>query len=290
MKIVGFTRFNWHQKTRPWQCVNVNRLFAFAVFFWCSFSANANTYTIRLIDDPQRSTNIYIEMLVAKSFQSIGHEVNIEYIRQKVNQKRIIELLSADNQINLAWLATNDELESKLRPIKVPLYKGVHGKRVLLVHKSVLKDISAVDSLDALKPFVGLQYQGWEDYKILQYNGLKVDGRLDYIEMFKAIDHNLGDYYPRSAYTINGETKRFPSDNVVIEPNILLEYPFYLYFFTNKKYEEMASQLEKGLLAIQSSGEFDRLFHNQTKGRLEGLNLDARRVFHLKVPPARSPQ
>ncbi|TMN32503.1 hypothetical protein CWB95_23650, partial [Pseudoalteromonas piscicida] len=78
-------------------------------------------------------------------------------------------------------------LEQIAIPIKVHLYNGLIGKRVLIVHTYIYPAIKAIRSLTELKRFTAVQGHDWPDTKILSYNGLKVRPISDDQPMFNMI-------------------------------------------------------------------------------------------------------
>lgn len=240
------------------------------------------TQSIRFIKHPDSHRNKYIENLIVRALFHSQKTADISYIEEKVTFKRIAELLMLGKDINIAWKTATDDWNKKLRPIPVPLYMGIHGKRVLLVNAKAAKRISEITELNQLNDFVGVQHKSWFDYEVLTGNGLNINGELDYSQMFKAIQQGLADYFPRSAYVVALENNRFAHKNILIEPNILLQYPAYVYFYTNKDNEELADRIHSGLLKMQGNGEHQALFERHTQLRLKGLNLNTRRVFKLQ--------
>lgn len=253
-----------------------------------SFIASASdtaTYKITLINQPNWTPNLYLEGLLVEAFRRQNKQLQIEYITEKINTKRLTQLLSENRGVNLAWLNTSHDLEQKLRAIKVPLYRGVHGKRILLVNNEVKDKISKITTLAELTSFLGLQYHAWSDYDVLVHNGLNIEGQFGHSAMIKALNEKIGDYAPRSAMTINKEFKKYGTENISIEENLLLEYPAYIYFFTSKENEALAQVIEAGLVEMSVSGELDKRFNHYSKGRLQDLNIPSRRVIKLSLPP-----
>lgn len=226
--------------------------------------------------------NFYIVQLIEEALAAEDINAKVTYSKEPMNEKRAIYSLQNDNIINLYWLSTNEALEERLRAIKIPLYKGLHGKRILLIRRAIQNKFAQINSLNDLKNFVGLQQQSWSDYDILVKNGLNIDGSHTYKTMHKALNDGLGDYFPRSALTINSEFQNNKTDNIMVEPTLLLQYPNNYYFFLNKNNEQLANLLESGLNSLIVSGRFEEIFSQYFTERLQDLNLPLRKIINLE--------
>lgn len=232
--------------------------------------------------NPNISVNHYMIQLIEEALALEDYTANVSYSAEPMNQKRAIYSLQHQQIVNLYWLASNEELELTLRSIKIPLYKGLHGSRILLIHKSLANEFGKITTLEQLKPYIGLQKASWSDYTILINNGLTVDGSHTYEAMHKALNNRLGDYFPRSALTVLSEYQNNKTDNIMIEQNLLLQYPNNYYFFTNKQNELLAGALESGIQKLLTNGRFEEIFHQYFGKRLNGLNIQQRTVVALK--------
>ncbi|MDF2176644.1 transporter substrate-binding domain-containing protein [Aliiglaciecola sp. CAU 1673] len=233
--------------------------------------------------------NSYLFRLLQEALLSQGLKAQITYTAESMNQKRAVEALSNHEHINLCWFATTPELEARLQPIKVPLYYGLHGERVLLINKNKQAAFKSIQSLDDLSTMVGLQKYSWSEYALLRFNGLNINGQQSYEGMFKALEEGIADYFPRSVLTVQGELARQnrqeTKSNLMIEPRLLLRFPNNYYFFTHKNDNALAVPLQQGLETLQANGRFKALFEEHYGNSTAGLNLSQRQVLHLKVPP-----
>lgn len=226
--------------------------------------------------------NQYIHTLLKQSFAKVGKTVNFIYSVKPMNNMRVVEELERNNSIDLAWLSIPPEFHPKLVHTSSPIYKGLHGKRLLMINKNQQSLFANISQLDELKPLIALQKQSWSDFQVLKRNGLTVNGELDYKGMIKALDSGLADYFPRSVTAIEAETAKQKHLNLMIEPAIMLQYPSNYFFYSNSRNQELVDLLEQGLSKLQKSGEFDALyltFFGDTERRLQ---LSSKKVFYLR--------
>lgn len=202
--------------------------------------------------------DLYLYELLEKALAAAKYTAQIEHIKIHPHQQRTLMALSR-GKVDLHWSMTSATREQIAIPIKVPLYDGLIGKRVLIVHKDIYPAIKAVRSLDELKRFTAVQGHDWPDTKILSYNGLKVRPISDYQTMFNLIADKKADYFPRSVIEANSELIAQNNENLMIVPDFHLSYPTAFYFFVNKDRQALAKALEEGLAKLQVSGELQLL-------------------------------
>ncbi|MCG9759599.1 MULTISPECIES: substrate-binding periplasmic protein [Pseudoalteromonas] len=202
--------------------------------------------------------DLYLYELLEKALVAAKYSAQIEHIKVHPHQQRTLMALSR-GKVDLHWSMTSPAREQIAIPIKIPLYGGLIGKRVLIVHKDVYPAIKTVRSLDELKRFTAVQGHDWPDTKILSYNGLKVRPISDYQTMFNLIADKKADYFPRSVIEANSELIAQNNENLMIVPDFHLMYSTAFYFFVNKDKQTLAEALEEGLSKLSESGELQLL-------------------------------
>ena len=253
-----------------------------------SFFASSTEQTITLkLGKPSTQDipkNHYILTLLEKSFAKVNVKLNIAYSLEPMNTKRILEELTRNDDVNLAWLTLPNSLAEQRYLIRTsyPIYNGLHSKRLLMVKQSRLGEFSDIKTLEQLKPFIALQKQSWSDYYVLKNNGLTVNGDLSYESMLKALDEGLGDYFPRSVTAIRAEIQKSPQYNFVVEPHIMLQYDNFYYFYANEKNKAIIDLLQQGLTKLAQKGELDALYTHFYHDVEDGLGLSQRTLFKLK--------
>lgn len=199
--------------------------------------------------------------------------------------RAVAELERPDRPINLIWTSMSAEVEARLRPIRIPLYRGLIGHRVFIIHKERQAEFDKVDSLDDLKGFTAGQGLGWADIKIMEEAGLRVRA-LKYDDLFKFVERSYLDYVPRGALEILAEidVHRDTEPNLAAEKRLLLVYRSDLFFYLNKADEKLAATIEQGLLKAYDDGSFMRLFnsHPYIQQVRKHIGLDKR--LRLEMP------
>lgn len=202
----------------------------------------------------------------------------------KMEQGRSLLQLEKGEDIDVLWSMTSREREQKLRPIRIPIDRGLTGYRVFLIKQENLQKFSRVRTLEQLRRYEAGQGTHWPDTRILQANGLNVYGATAYENLFSMLDAKRFDYFPRSITEVWDEIEAHPGRNLVIEPTILLTYPTAAYYFVNKNNEALASAIESGLLRAIRDGSFDLLFDEYYGEFIRKADLRNRKVIRLQNP------
>jgi ABC-type amino acid transport substrate-binding protein len=158
------------------------------------------------------------------------------------------------------------------------------GWRLLLIKANSAKKFKKILAIDELKKLQAGQGHDWPDTKILESNGFKVTGVVNYESLFKMLELNRIDYFSRSIAEIGPEEKIYKKYNILIEPSIAIHYPSVAYFFVNKKNIKLASAVELGLEKAIADGSFDKLFHKYYDDFLVKSKIKNRRIFELNNP------
>lgn len=212
----------------------------------------------------------------------------VDYRLQPVLVEPHSELSSAKHllhgKFDVLWLNTSVTLEHSLEPIRIPLFKGMIGWRIFLIHKDNVNVFKKLDSLTELRSLYALQGESWPDTEILRINGLPVITSKDFRTLAKMLDRGRGDYYPRSITEAWIENAQYKNFHFQIETSLALVYPAAYYFFVRKEDHSLHNTIEKGLSIAIRDGSFDELFWMQFREDIEKSNLSKRRIFKLTNP------
>lgn len=222
--------------------------------------------------------------LLELSLQKTGVRYQLVPSSSPITQAKSIKRLEENLEINVLWSMTDVQRESQLRPIRIPITKGLIGWRVLLTHKDNPFLFAKIDSQTDLLKFSPVQGIAWPDTKILQANGYNVITSRDYIEATQSLNFQEADFFPRSVIEVMSELDNTYSKNFRLKKNILIRYPAAQYFFTNKSNVTLANLLKTGLERAIADGSYDALFIAHYGKILERLNVEGADVYYLSNP------
>jgi ABC-type amino acid transport substrate-binding protein len=207
----------------------------------------------------------------------------VEYPPIPLNQNRQIIELEAGRTIDVAPLPSSADRETRLLPIRIPLNKGLLGWRLGLVRKGDADRVEQVKTLTDLKGIRLAQGQDWPDTHILQGNDLKPITGSTYEGLFKMLENERFDYFPRSVMEIWDEQDAHAS-TLEIEPHLALHYFYDSYFFVNRRNTKLAADIAEGMEKAVADGSFDKIFNEHWGERVRKARLTERTVIELRNP------
>ncbi len=200
-----------------------------------------------------------------------------------VQTRALRELEDGTGTLDVMWTMTTPEREAQLLPIRIPLYKGLYGWRVMLVPRQRPDRLAAVRHLDDLRQVAMVQGHDWPDTALLRANGVTVHTGQAFDHLFEMLRRGPAEAFPRSVAEVSWDQQRF-SDLCAIDPHLVLRYPAAIYAFVNRRDTELAEALTLGLNRLVNKGTLDRLFQRHVAPLLAPLNLGQRRVIELHNP------
>ena len=163
--------------------------------------------------------------------------------------------------VDLIWTGSSNKREQLLNPIRVPLIRGILGVRSALMHKRMQQQYQAIKTVEDLQQFSVCQGQSWPDGEILEANGVTVKRFKHFEPMIEAVYTGECDIFLRGLHEapseISQRKEKYP-DLVLVE-NILINYPFPMYFFVGNYNPELHQRVSAGLHTAVSDGSLERL-------------------------------
>lgn len=230
-------------------------------------------------------------VMALEASKADDEEIDIIFSPRDYSQARWINMLQSDKSNFVIWTMTDKERERQLRPIRIPLFKGLFGYRALLIRKQEQARFDQVKTVQDLTMFLGGQGTHWPDTLILQANGLRLTTAETTESLFRMINAKRFDYFPRGISEAWFELLQRKETNLMVEENLLLYYPTAIYFFVNKENEALAQRIEKGMEILIDNGKFDQFFYTHPRISSGLERLKNRRIIELKNPylPAETP-
>ncbi|OZG72297.1 hypothetical protein BTA51_16285 [Hahella sp. CCB-MM4] len=203
----------------------------------------------------------------------------------KMTESRLLQELEAGRRIDVMWSSTSPEKEKKLLPIRIPLRKGILGYRICFIYKHRQNFLHGVKTLQDLQELRIGQGIGWGDVEIYRAAGIIVE-QSTYDNLFKMVNSNRFDLFPRGISEIYQEYELYASDNpnLHIDDHLLIYYPWPYYFFTSKNDIALANRLETGLWRMINDGTFDELFFKYNRKSILRGKLSDRHLISIDNP------
>lgn len=200
-------------------------------------------------------------------------------------QRTLMELIRGRN-INVHIVPTQKEWEEKTIPIRIPILKGLLSYRIFLINKSKQINFTEVQSLDDLKTLNAGLRQQWSTTQVLQFHGFGITTSSSYEGLFRMLNLNRFDYFPRGINEIFQEfdSRQKTLTQITIESSMALYLPMPTYIFVSPRNPEIAQRIETGLMKIIKDGRFDKLFYDYHGAYIERANLANRKIYSVDNP------
>jgi hypothetical protein len=201
-----------------------------------------------------------------------------------VTQGRSLMLLE-HNYIDMIWAGTNARRELRYLPIRIPLFRGLLGYRILLIRQEDKEKFIRITTPAQLKKLNACQGAHWPDSDILEANGYLVSRVVHFNAMFKMLAKKRCDYFPRAIFEGYAEQSAVVQylPNIMLMDELILHYNFPFYYFVKKNNTLLAERLEKGLMTALADGSLMNLIgtHKVSKHLFPLEQWKDKRYFEL---------
>jgi hypothetical protein len=239
---------------------------------------------VQLPHNLQEDYYIQLLRLLLNASKAPDEVIEFRFANNPLSQARWVAAVVQDKSNNVLWTMTNIEREQSMRAIRVPLFKGLIGYRLLVIRKTDEARFAKINTKEELLALSAGQGIHWPDTEILRANHFKVTEGMAKENLYKMLAGKRFDFFPRGITEVYLEDDLIRAQQLVVEPHLMLHYPTDLYFFVNKNNTDLAQRLEKGFAIIKKNGEFDKLFLSidRIKFSLAILRQHKRTVIELE--------
>lgn len=201
----------------------------------------------------------------------------------KMVQSRALKELEQGELVNVVWSMTSIEREAIFKPIRIPIYKGLYGWRLLLTKKDKLHLFEPLKTPAQLKKLYFVQGHDWPDTEILKDNGFQVSTSTSYESLFNMLVKGRGDAFPRSILEVDWELALLAeAHSITTVPNVVFTYPAAIYFFVNSQHDDLHHAIQTGLEEIHRNGKFNKLFDHYFAQTIANAKLADKEIIKLE--------
>lgn len=223
----------------------------------------------------------YPLVLLKFALEHSGYEHTLQESVNMVQSRSLKELVEGQ-LVNVAWSMTSIERESDLLPVRIPIYKGLYGLRLLLTTKDKLIKFANISDVAELSELDFIQGHDWPDTTVLTDNGFEVSTSTSYEALFSMLHKGRGDAFPRSILETGWELKQLEADtDITVVPNIAIKYPAAIYYFVNPSRPDIHKAISIGLKRMHENGKFDELFNRYFTEAIINANLNQKTIIPL---------
>ncbi|MFT6993085.1 MAG: hypothetical protein ACJASL_005087 [Paraglaciecola sp.] len=225
----------------------------------------------------------YPLQLLSLALEQTGVNYQLKPSDNVLSKGKAIDRLQDNREINIVWGMTNPQREKDLLPIRIPIFKGLIGWRLLLIRQDMAERFTYIQQFEHLVKLSPLQGRDWPDTKILQSNGFEVITERTSPAMMDMLGNAQGDFFPRSIIEIWEElAKSDVANQLQIQPSLGIHYPAAIYFFVNKKSVPLANLIERGLEKAIKNGTYEALFVENYKTYIDKAQIENRKFYQLE--------
>jgi hypothetical protein len=203
-----------------------------------------------------------------------------------MTRSRIFHELKKGKLLNVVAEAPQEQWDSSLIAVPIPIRKGIQGFRVFIIKDKNRDKLSQVDSLQNLTAlYTGSGYQ-WSTRLAMEQAGFFVVTANGYESLFGMLSKQRFTTFGRGineAYQeIESHAALYP--NFVVDNHILLEIPLATYFYVSPSFPKIADRIKVGLLRLIENGDFDRFFYQKYCSDILKANMSERLHFKIDNP------
>lgn len=256
--------------------------FLSALIFLQAFTANAET--LRVIQGTHPLDEYAVGALKVALAQ-LEQPYRLDVRQDQLTQARVMEEIKLD-RLDVMWLASNQEAEDELLPIRFPLLKGLLGFRLNIINPDRQDKFRAVRTERDLQQLTFGQGLGWPDVDILRSNNLQVITTSKYENLFYMVEGGRFDGFPRGVLEPWLELRNHRELGLTVDSELLLIYQLPFYLFVAPENTVLAQRIHEGFERALANGAFDEYFYNHEmiKDALQQAKLENRRSFKLTNP------
>lgn len=191
----------------------------------------------------------------------------------------------AHGRMSLMWSGTSLEAEKRLKPIRIPVFRGLLGYRVLVIRNGEQQRFNSVKSIEDLQKFKAGVGNSWGDKPILESAVLPLVTTAFGPRLFTMLVKKRFDYMAFGIFEGRTHLPRYTNE-LSIEENIVLHYPTAFYFYVHPKNVELYKALTKGMNAAIADGSYDELLFNSKlmRNAVSQINLSTRHLINIPNP------
>jgi hypothetical protein len=258
------------------------------LFLFCSFgllfnhSVAATTLQLPYISNPETSYEVGL-LKLALSYSTTTY--TFDFAKEDLT-KAAQQIALDEGKQDVLWGGTSKEQEKLLLPIRIPIYKGLVGHRLLVIRPEDQPKFDAIHDPDQLKTLKAGQGTFWIDGNIFRNNQFPLITAVNKDSLYYMLDGGRFDYLPRGVHEPWAELSKYSDLKLSVEKHLMIIYRLPQYFFVNRKNTALAKEIEQGLEKAIVDGQFDHYFYHHpiVRTALEKSDMAHREILMIHNP------
>ncbi len=262
------------------------RKISFLLLTYCLFAflslASAQTVLVPKVEG-EKEQILYdiLALALSKSAPSMTSAT----LPEVLNEAQLVSEVESEN-LDVMWSGGDKEKDERLQAVRIPVLKGLLGHRIFLIRSQDKARFATIKMFEDLLQFEAGQGRFWGDTQILKSADIPTVTTIKYKNLFPMLEGGRFDYFPRALHEPFIEAENHKHLDLVVDTNVMLVYPYAMYFYVNKGDQRLHDLIYSGFEKAIEDGSYDKLFFNNSmiQDVLTKANIGERTVFRVGNP------
>lgn len=234
-------------------------------------------------NDPRYQYTYELMSLIVKETEAEFGPIEIHHSDIAMTRKRTLNELALGEKINVMAEAPKPDWDKRLLVVPIPIRKGLQGYRLFIIHQDNKVLTNNVNNFADLQKLTTGSGSYWSTRKPMEQASMKVITGSNYQGLFTMLANKRFVTFGRGINEAYHEVAAFKDKYPVleVENNLLLHIPLATYFYVSPNRPKLAKRIEKGLIKLIKSGEFDHFFYQKFCPDIVKSKLNNRKTFHI---------
>ena len=231
----------------------------------------AQALTVKLKKIEEEKEQLLLDILTL-ALSKTGEDINFAFDTVVKNEAQMMADIET-GEMDIMWAGASQDKDENMLAVRIPALKGLLGHRIFIIREH-------------LKQLKAGQGRFWGDSAVLKSAQIPLVTTTKFNNLFSMLEGGRFDYFPRAVHEPWVEVNRFPELNLVIDENVMLIYPFAMYFYVKKDNQSLHDLIYNGFNTAIEDGSFDDLFFSNPmiQDVLTKANLKQRTILRIDNP------
>lgn len=257
-------------------------LLIICLFFTFLSSANAQSVIVPKVQGEKEQI---LYDILALALSKRAPSITLSTLPEVLNEAQLVSEVESEN-VDVMWSGGDKEKDERLLAVRIPVLKGLLGHRIFLIREEDKARFATIQTFEDLLQFEAGQGRFWGDTQILKSADIPTVTTIKYKNLFPMLEGGRFDYFPRALHEPFIEAENHKHLDLVVDSNVMLVYPYAMYFYVNKNNERLHNLIYSGFETAIKDGSYDELFFNNSmiQDVLTKAKVEERTAFRVGNP------
>lgn len=249
-----------------------------------AFLVSVNAQTI-VVPKVQGEKEQILYDILALALSKSAPSISLSTLPEVLNEAQLVSEVESES-VDVMWSGGDKEKDNRLQAVRIPVLKGLLGHRIFLIREQDKARFATIQTFEDLLEFEAGQGRFWGDTQILKSADIPTVTTIKYKNLFPMLEGGRFDYFPRALHEPFIEAENHKDLDLVVDSNVMLVYPYAMYFYVNKNDKRLHNLIYRGFEMAIEDGSYDELFFSNSmiQDVLTKANIAQRTVFRVGNP------